>query len=302
MNIMITGCNGQLGSEIKVLSPLYKDFNFLFSDIDELDITDYSKLEKYISENNVDCIINCAAYTAVDKAVSEPELAAKINVNAVSNLAKLSKQHNLLLTHISTDYVFDGMNYKPYLETDKTNPTSVYGKTKLFGEKEILTYSPNALIIRTSWLYSSFGNNFVKTIIKYAKERGKLNVVYDQIGNPTYARDLAKAILDIISIENSSRSFVTSAPTTNYELRTTNLYNYSNEGVCSWYDFAKAIIELSNIECLINPIETKDYPTPAKRPPYSVLSKDKIKNKYGITISYWRDSLIDCLNILNANA
>ena len=286
---MVTGCNGQLGSEIKVLSSQYKGFQFLFSDIDELDITDFGKLEKYISKHNVDCIINCAAYTAVDKAESEPELATKINVTAVSNLAKLSKQFNIFLFHISTDYVFDGMNYKPYLETDKTNPCSVYGKTKLLGEKEILSSGANAIIIRTSWLYSSFGNNFVKSIIKYTREKGKLNVVYDQIGTPTYARDLAKAILDIVSTEN------TPLRTMNKEHQTNNIYNYSNEGVCSWYDFAKAVIALTGIECLINPIETKDYPTPAKRPPYSVLSKDKIKQKFSLSIPYWRDSLIDCL-------
>ncbi len=297
---MVTGCNGQLGSEIRVLSPGYKNINFLFSDIQELDITDFNKLKSYISEHKIDCIVNCAAYTAVDKAESEPELAAEINVKAVSNLAKLSVQFNIPLIHISTDYVFDGINYKPYLETDKTNPCSVYGKTKLSGEEEIIkefgvgsseigVQNHKAIIIRTSWLYSSFGNNFVKSMIKYAKERGSLNVVSDQVGTPTYARDLAKAILDIVFKTDKIHS----------PQSTVEIYNYSNEGVCSWYDFAKSIIEISDIKCPVNPIETKDYPTPAKRPQYSVLSKVKIREHFNIFIPHWRDSLKECLNILN---
>ena len=291
MNILITGSNGQLGSEIKVLSSQFSVPNskFIFTDVDELDITDFSALENFIKLHKPDRIINCAAYTAVDKAESETELAEKINIQSCTNLAKLSAKYGIFLIHVSTDYVFDGNSFKPYKETDITNPGSVYGKTKLLGEKEIIANTSNAIIIRTSWLYSSFGNNFVKSIIKYAKERGKLNVVYDQIGSPTYARDLAKAILDITDSRYKTQ-----------DTRQLEIYHYSNEGVCSWYDFAKTIIELKNITCEINPIETKDYLTPAKRPHYSVLSKDKIKHDFKISVPYWLDSLKDCLKLVNS--
>lgn len=298
---MVTGAKGQLGNEIRVLSADYKESDFLFSDIDELDIRDYEKLRHYVSDNIPTIIINCAAYTAVDKAESEHELATEINVMAAGNLAKVSKEYGLKLIHLSTDYVFDGNNNKPYLETDKTNPCSVYGKTKLEGEKEIVKVfgalysvpSAQCLFIRTSWLYSSFGNNFVKSIIKYARERGKLNVVYDQVGSPTYARDLAKAILSIVHSPQKNNQLPAASSQLPVEI-----YNYSNEGVCSWYDFAKAILEITGISCELDAIETKDYPTPAKRPSYSVFNKDKIKNTFGLKIPYWRDSLKECLSIM----
>ena len=334
MKILVTGCKGQLGSEIQKEAGSWKleagksniqhptsNFDFIFTDIDELDITDYLALEKFIEQFRVqssefrvknsklktqnprpiDVIINCAAYTAVDKAENEEEPAGKINVTAVSNLAKICSKEGIFLFHISTDYVFDGDNYKPYTETDTTHPLSAYGRTKLDGEKEIILGMASltrAIIIRTSWLYSSFGNNFVKSIIKYANERGKLNVVYDQVGSPTYARDLAKAILDIIEYRVSGIGYRVSGRDVECNVSTVEIYNYSNEGVCSWYDFAKAITELKDISCIINPIETKDYPTPAKRPHYSVLSKDKIKNDFKINIPYWRESLKDCLKLI----
>jgi dTDP-4-dehydrorhamnose reductase len=287
MNILVTGCNGQLGSEIRELSPEYKNCRFLFTDVMHLDITQYEQVEKYIENKNIDCIINCAAYTAVDKAESEPEKAYEINVKAVANLVRISKRNDIILVHISTDYVFDGKNYMPYTESDKTNPLSVYGRTKLQGEQEVISNAGKAIIIRTSWLYSSFGNNFVKSIIKFAKERGKLNVVYDQIGTPTYARDLAGTILDIIQSADSIHKSVVE------------IYHYSNEGVCSWYDFAELILEESNIKCELRPVESKDYPTPVTRPHYSVLNKNKIKDHFKIQIPYWRDSAIKCLKAIN---
>jgi dTDP-4-dehydrorhamnose reductase len=226
-------------------------------------------------------IINCAAYTAVDKAEQEDNLAFLINASAVGILARVASKYNALLIHISTDYVFDGKGYKPYMEEDPTNPVSLYAKSKHAGERQVQSYSNRALIIRTSWLYSEFGNNFVKTMMKYGKERGQLNVVFDQTGTPTYARDLAKAILDII----------TKKPAING----VEVFHYSNEGVTSWYDFALAIIEFSGITCKIIPIETKDYPLPAVRPFYSVFNKAKIKQRFNIEIPYWKDSLKVCI-------
>ena len=281
MNILITGANGQLGSEIKELSPLYNKNNFTFTDIDELNITNFAALEKFFSKNKFDCIINCAAYTAVDKAESDKEHAVQINVTAVKNLAEIAAKQDALFVHVSTDYVFDGRNCKPYLESDLTNPKSIYGKTKLDGEVEIIFNSKNAVIFRTSWLYSSYGNNFVKTMMKLAKEKGTLNVISDQIGTPTYARDLAKAILDIVPNYNITSKF--------------EIFNFANEGVASWFDFAREITEIAGIECTVNPIETKDYPTPAVRPQYSVLSKIKIKKTFNISIPYWKDSLKECI-------
>jgi dTDP-4-dehydrorhamnose reductase len=284
MNILITGANGQLGSEIREISPMFKDLNFTFTDIDELDITNYNALGKFFLKNKFDCIINCAGYTAVDKAEAETEMAMRLNATAVKNLAEFSSTYNSLFVHVSTDYVFDGKNYKPYSEGDLTNPKSAYGKTKLEGEVEIIFNAQKAVIFRTSWLYSSYGNNFVKAILKNAKEKGALNVVNDQIGSPTYAKDLAKAILDIIPIYKAESKF--------------EILNYSNEGVCSWYDFAKEIIEIAGIDCPITPIESKDYPTAATRPFYSVLNKAKIRKQFGISIPHWKDSLKECLNLL----
>jgi len=285
INILITGSNGQLGNEIKALTSQYPDYHFIFTDIGELDITEYQQIDLFFKENKISYIINCAAYTAVDKAESEIDTARYINVNAVKYLSQIARKNHAFMIHISTDYVFDGKNFKPYTENDLICPTSAYGKTKAEGETEVRNYAEKAIIIRTSWLYSSFGNNFVKTILKYGKERGKLNVVFDQIGTPTYAGDLAKTILDIIPQLNTKSEIDT--------------YHFSNEGVCSWYDFAKEIVELSDFECIINPIETKDYPLPAPRPHYSVLDKSKIKNEFNISIPYWKDSLKNCYRIIN---
>lgn len=285
-NILVTGSNGQVGSEIKALHVSYP-YNFFFTDRDSLDITDATAVEKFIEANNINAIINCAAYTAVDKAESDEANADAINHLAVKNFALTCKvpsgckQKNIKLIHISTDYVFDGKNYKPYTEDDTTEPNGVYGKTKLDGEKALLHVSPaNSIIIRTSWVYSSFGANFVKTMLRLGREKEQLGVIYDQVGTPTYARDLARAILDILpNIQNEK----------------TEIYHYSNEGVLSWYDFAKEIMRMAKLDCQINPIETKEYPTPATRPHYSLLNKSKIKQEFGITIPYWKDSLDACL-------
>ncbi len=285
-NILVTGSNGQVGSEIKALHGDYP-YNFFFTDRSSLDITDAIAVEKFIEANNINAIINCAAYTAVDKAESDEANADAINHLAVKNFALTCKvpsgckQKNIKLIHISTDYVFDGKNYKPYTEDDTTEPNGVYGKTKLDGEKALLHVSPaNSIIIRTSWVYSSFGANFVKTMLRLGREKEQLGVIYDQVGTPTYARDLARAILDILpNIQNEK----------------TEIYHYSNEGVLSWYDFAKEIMRMAKLDCQINPIETKEYPTPATRPHYSLLNKSKIKQEFGITIPYWKDSLDACL-------
>ena len=283
LNILVTGSRGQLGSEIQTLSSNYK-YNFLFTNKDKLDITNKEYIKSFIEKEKIDIIVNCAAYIAVDKAEEEKELADKINHQAVKCLAERSKEKNIKLIHISTDYVFDGENFKPYIETDKTNPNSVYGHTKLNGENALKKINPkNSIIIRTSWLYSSFGENFVKTMLKLGKERDSLGVIFDQVGTPTYARDLAKSILDILpKIDNKN----------------VEIYNYSNEGVLSWYDFAKEIMKMAKIECDIKPIETKDYPTSALRPHYSLLNKSKIKKEFNIIIPFWKDSLDECLTII----
>lgn len=282
-NILVTGANGQLGSEIRELSTDYT-YRFYFVDKIELDITDINLLRSNIIKNGIDTIINCAAYTAVDKAESEFEAADKINNIAVKNLAMLSSEFGIKLIHISTDYVFNGTNFKPYTEDDTTSPQGIYGQTKLYGEESMIKYGlKNSIIIRTSWVYSYYGANFVKTMLRLGKEKESLGVIFDQIGSPTYARDLAKTILDILpKIENSK----------------VEIYNYSNEGVLSWYDFAKEIMRMAKLDCKINPIETKEYPTPAKRPHYSLLNKVKIKNEFNIEIPYWKDGLDDCLKRL----
>jgi len=284
MNILVTGSNGQLGNELQRLAPEFPGFKFLFTDVGELDITDEMAVDSMISEKNPEAIINCAAYTAVDKAEKEEELAYRINAKAPGNLAKAAARHNLFLIHISTDYVFGGTGYRPYAEDDKKDPVSVYAKSKLAGEAEVLTHAKTALILRTSWLYSEFGHNFVKTIIKYGKERGALKVVYDQIGSPTYAHDLAQAIITIL--QNCAKP------------KGVNVYHYANEGVASWYDFAEAILEITGIPCKLTPIETHEYPLPAARPFYSVLKKEKIKQAFNLEIPYWRESLAVCLNRL----
>jgi len=289
-SILVTGANGQLGSELREQRILNPDDTFTFIDRDELDLSNPAAIHNWFLDKKFDVIINCAAYTAVDKAESETELAAAINTKAVETLARIAKEKGISLIHISTDYVFDGTNFKPYSETDLTNPQSVYGQTKLDSEQAMLAINPaKSIIIRTSWVYSSFGNNFVKTMLRLGKERDELGVIYDQVGSPTSARDLAQAILSIIQ-----------HPKFNAQ-KDTEMYHFSNEGVCSWYDFAKTIFELSAISCLVKPIETLDYPMPAKRPHYSVLNKAKIKDAFGITIPYWRESLQSCLDVLKGN-
>jgi len=279
-NILVTGAKGQLGSEIKDISSDY-NYKFFFTDRDSLDISNEESLKLFIQNNNINIIINCAAYTAVDKAEEDEVNADKINHLAVKYLAKLSKEKNIKLIHISTDYVFNGKAFKPYIESDTTNPNGVYGRTKLDGENAMLSINPdNSIIIRTSWVYSSFGANFVKTMLRLGKDRDSLGVIYDQVGTPTYARDLAKAILDILPKISNTK---------------VGIYNYSNEGVLSWYDFAKEIMRMAKLDCKINPIETKEYPTPATRPHYSLFNKSKIKKEFAIEIPFWKDSLDQCL-------
>lgn len=282
-NILVTGSNGQLGSEIKELSK-NNSYNFFFTDRNNIDITSKDNIKAFCQTNNINIIINCAGYTAVDKAESDIENADLVNRKAVKKLALVSKELNIKLIHISTDYVFDGKNFRPYVEEFQTNPQGIYGKTKLDGENEMRDINPkNSIIIRTSWVYSSFGNNFVKTMLRLGKEKESLGVIFDQVGTPTYAKDLAKTILDIIP------------QITNEKVE---IYNYSNEGVLSWYDFAKEIMRMAKLNCKINPIETFQYPTPAKRPHFSLLNKSKIKTTFNIEIPYWKDSLDECLKLM----
>lgn len=282
-NILITGSNGQLGSELRKIGFTALDEVF-YTDVAELDITSYEAIDRFVVENEVDTIVNCAAYTAVDKAEDEPELAAKINTEAVSNLAKVAYKHDCLLIHISTDYVFDGTVTEPMTEKVKTNPTSVYGRTKLAGEQAIVTSHCMYIIIRTAWLYSTFGNNFVKTIRRLAEERGELKVVDDQIGTPTYADDLARAIVKIMSDE--------------CVVEKEGVYHFSNEGVCSWYDFAREIVTLSGIKCEVHPVSSAEFPTKATRPAYSVLDKTKIRREFDVEVPAWQLSLKRCIEKL----
>jgi len=284
MRILVTGSNGQLGNEIRLLAKDYSQHQFFFTDVDELDIYDKNAVNAFVSLNKIEVILNCAAYTAVDKAEQEEENAFKINAIAVGNLCEIARPHKVFLLHVSTDYVFDGNKTGAYLETDTTNPISVYAKSKRKGEEFILQYQIPSIIIRTSWLYSSFGSNFVKTILRLAAEKPQLNIVSDQIGAPTYARDLADAMLKIVS----SGKLPTHPE----------IYHYANQGKISWFDFATAIIELTNSKTPVYPIPAKDYPTPATRPANSLFSLDKIKNDYNITIPDWKDSLRDCLEVL----
>ena len=279
--VLVTGAAGQLGSEIREIAPAE---GYIFADRSVLDISDKEVMALFIDLNDIDTIINCAAYTAVDKAEEDVENADLINHIAIKNMAEIAREKGLKLVHVSTDYVFDGKNYKPYTEEDSPNPTGIYGKTKLAGEEAMMKIAPrNSIIIRTSWVYSSFGNNFVKTMLRLGKERDELGVIYDQIGTPTYAADLAAAILEILpKIDNPKPE----------------IYHYSNEGAISWYDFAKEIMKMAKLSCQINPIETWQYPTPAKRPHYSLLNKAKIKKDFDVTIPYWKDSLSACLTKL----
>jgi dTDP-4-dehydrorhamnose reductase len=284
-NVLVTGASGQLGSELKSIT---QESNFFFTDRNILDISDKSAILNFCTVNNIEIIINCAAYTAVDKAEDDVQNADKINHLATLYLAQIAKEKEISLVHVSTDYVFDGKNYKPYNEDDKVSPNGVYGQTKLDGENAMIKINPlNSIIIRTSWVYSSFGANFVKTMLRLGNDRDELGVIFDQVGTPTYARDLAAAILNILPQLNNTA---------------VEIYHYSNEGVCSWYDFAKTIFELSETDCKTNPIETFEYPTPATRPHYSLLNKSKIKKQFNLEIPYWKDSLKDCLKTLKDNA
>tara|TARA_B100001059_G_C17823937_1_gene580128 strand:+ start:2087 stop:2980 length:894 start_codon:yes stop_codon:yes gene_type:complete len=290
--ILVIGSTGQLGRSIQSIASDYPDYEFIFTNRQQLDLSNQSSLIEFFECNSFDIIVNCAAYTAVDNAEAEPELANQINHLSVRQLANMTKQQNAKLINISTDYVFNGEQYQPYLETDEVAPYGVYGQTKLSGEQAIqTTLKNNSIIIRTSWLYSEYGNNFVKTMLKLGQERDSLDIIFDQVGTPTYAKDLAKDIMGIVQSQEFRQADFT-----------TNIIHYSNEGVCSWYDFAKTIFELANIQCHVNAIETKDYPTPAKRPHYSVLNKAKIKQKFHLAIPYWKDSLKQCLTALQGKA
>lgn len=278
-NILITGANGQLGNEMRVLSEENREYTYFFTDVAELDICNEQAVMDFVKANNIHVIVNCAAYTAVDKAEENVGLCTRLNSDAVGYLAKAAEANGAALVQISTDYVFDGTAHIPYKETDPTCPDSVYGSTKLAGEQNALTLCSRAMVVRTAWLYSTFGNNFVKTMLRLGKERESLGVIFDQIGTPTYARDLARVIFVAIR-----RGIVPG------------IYHFSNEGVCSWYDFTKAIHRLAGITtCRVNPLHTEEYPTPAKRPHYSVLDKSKIKSTYGVEVPYWEDSLQSCM-------
>ena len=273
---LVTGSNGQLGNCLRLLL----GDNAVYVDKDELDITDFDAVQKFCAGSKFTTIINCAAYTAVDKAEDDEEIARLINAVGPANLA----QTGIPLVHISTDYVYDGTNCHPYVETDTPNPRSAYGRTKLEGEKLVMQYASTCIIIRTAWLYSEFGHNFVKTMRRLGAERPTLNVVFDQCGTPTYAGDLAQAIVNIL-------------PQLTPE--TKEIFHFSNEGVCSWYDFAVEIMRLSNLPCQVMPIESKDYPTSVVRPHYSVLNKHKIKSTFGLSVNHWKESLITCLQKLS---
>ena len=293
MKVLIIGKNGQLGQLIKKIISLgnIKD-EYSFVGRSELDLGDSENITTYFNQNKFDIIINCAAYTAVDKAESESKLADQVNHLAVKQIAEIAKQQGAKFIHVSTDYVFDGMNYKPYVETDTVNPQNIYGKTKLAGEQAIQeVMRKGATIIRTGWLYSEFGNNFVKTMLELGANNEKIKVISDQIGTPTYASDLAQAIVGIIKskyLQNKEQQ--------------TQIFHYSNEGVCSWYDFSKAIFDIEKIACKAVPIESKEWKMPAKRPYYTVLNKNKFKTTFGIEIPYWRGSLHTCLKHIKSNS
>ncbi|MDE5790869.1 MAG: dTDP-4-dehydrorhamnose reductase [Muribaculaceae bacterium] len=282
MKILVTGSHGQLGNCIRKVFSGDADLDVVYTDVEELDITDREEVDHFIRENKFDFIVNCAAYTAVDRAETDDLKAAAINTVAVGYIAQAASRHRVKVIHISTDYVFNGESFRPYEENDEPYPRSIYGRTKLEGEGILTSFCQDALIIRTAWLYSEFGSNFVKTMLRLSSERDSINVVADQIGSPTYAGDLAEAVHDIIK----------------HKKWLPGIYHFTNEGVASWFDFTKAIFEIAGKKTKVNPIPTSQYPTPAKRPLYSVLSKMKIKNTYGVNIPYWRDSLKKCLSIL----
>jgi dTDP-4-dehydrorhamnose reductase len=293
--ILVTGANGQVGKEFRALTLQYPQYEFLFAGREDLAIENFDTVKKYFATNNIHFCVNCAAYTAVDKAETEKENAFLINAAATGNLAAVCAVNNTQFIHISTDYVFDGTGKQPYKETDTTSPLGFYGQSKLKGEELVLQNNGAAIIIRTSWVYSSFGNNFVKTMLRLMKERESINVVDDQLGCPTYAADLAVAIMEIIK-QCSIRNVQYSRPTRSSGRA---IFNYCNAGIISWYNFAVAIKELTNSSCIVNPIRTSQYPTPAKRPQYSVLDTSLIKDTFGVTIPEWKKSLKNCLLLIN---
>ncbi len=280
--ILVTGGKGQLATCIKDIAIGLNGYNFIYVDLDELDITKSKEVNSFFESENISFCVNCAAYTAVDRAETEQDLTARVNKVGAQNLANACNKQSAGLIQISTDFVFDGKKSRPYREDDPTDPLSVYGLTKLNGEQEIMRILPKSFIIRTSWLYSEHGQNFLKTMLRLGSERDNLSIVADQIGTPTYAGDLAKVILKIIMEERTENG----------------VYHFSNEGVASWYDFAKAIFDIAEVDCQVSPINTDEYPTPAKRPAFSVMDKSKLKTELGINIPYWRDSLKKCLNKL----
>jgi dTDP-4-dehydrorhamnose reductase len=276
--VLVTGKDGQLGNELQQQASSFPSFDFIFNDKTDLDITNASQVDDFFASNHIDFCINAAAYTAVDKAEVEKDFALSVNEHAVANLAAACTRHGARFIHVSTDYVFDGNASTPYEEDHEVSPVNFYGETKLRGEKAAQENNPSCIIVRTSWVYSTFGNNFVKTMLRLMADRDSLNVVSDQVGSPTYAADLAKALLQIVqALQNNSAL--------------SGIYHYSNEGVISWYDFAVAIKEHAGLACTVNPIPTSAYPTPTKRPAYSVLNKDKIKRVFGLNIPQWEDSL-----------
>jgi dTDP-4-dehydrorhamnose reductase len=284
--ILVTGANGQLGKEMQVIAAAYPGYDFLFVTREQLPIDDIDAVQHYFSVNKIEVCVNCAAYTAVDKAETETAKAYRVNADAVGNLAAVCKEQHALFIHISTDYVFDGTATVPYQEDHPVSPVNAYGASKLKGEELALQNNPASIIIRTSWVYSSFGNNFVKTMLRLMSERESINVVDDQVGCPTYAADLATAIMKII--DQSSTGKINSG-----------IYNFSNKGVINWYQFAIAIKELFVSHCVVNPIPAAQYPTPAKRPNYSVLDTTKIQQTFNVVIPEWKDSLEKCLKLLD---
>lgn len=287
--VLVSGKNGQLGKELQNIAPLHQNFQFVFFNKEELNIADELSVKKIFEKYAPSFFINCAAYTAVDKAEAEKELAYKINAEAVGSIAKQCKQFNIKLIHVSTDYVFDGKAKQPYKENDTTNPINYYGYTKLLGEDLALKNNQDTIIIRTSWVYSEYGSNFVKTMLRLMHERKEINVVNDQFGSPTYAKDLAEAIMQIVNHQS---------PNVNKAQSLNGIYHFSNDGIISWFDFAVAIKEIKQLDCVINPILTSAYPTPAKRPVNSVLNKEKIINTFHIQLKNWKESLHECLKLL----
>jgi len=283
--ILVTGGSGQLGSSLYKISDHYPQYEFLFTDVDTLDITKAAAVRAFVSQNQISYILNCAAYTAVDKAEDNELSCFRLNCDAVKNLAEAAFENGAKVIHISTDYVFDGTSYVPYEEVNPTCPVSVYGRTKLAGELALFEICPSAIVIRTAWLYSEYGNNFVKTMLRLGHERDEIRVVFDQIGTPTYATDLALAMMHIIEYDQKG-------------LWIPGIYHFSDEGVCSWYDFTVKILQLADLHPYVLPIETKDYPSKAARPHYSVLNKIKIKRTFGLLIPHWETSLRECVRIL----